>query len=256
MIIIKTTEQIDIIREGGKRLATILYKVKDKVVPGISTKELDMYAEKLIREGGDTPAFLNYRPSGVRVAYPASLCTSVNEEVVHGIPNKNKILKEGDIISIDLGLKHKGLFTDMALTVPVGKINKEDAKLLEITEKAMYAGISAARAGYTVGDIGFAIESFVKSQGKYGIVDILSGHGVGVEIHEDPYIPNFGKAGTGVKLKKGMVIAIEPMLNIGTKTVTLDDDEYTFRTKDGKRSAHFECTIAITEDEPEILTKK
>lgn len=256
MIIIKTTEQIDIIREGGKRLATILYKVKDKVVPGISTKELDKYAEKLIREGGDTPAFLNYRPSGVNVAYPASLCTSVNEEVVHGIPNENKILKEGDIISIDLGLKHKGLFTDMALTVPVGKINKEDAKLLEITEKAMYAGISAARAGYTVGDIGFAIESFVKSQGKYGIVDILSGHGVGVEIHEDPYIPNFGKAGTGVKLKKGMVIAIEPMLNLGTKIVTLDDDEYTFRTKDGKRSAHFECTIAITDDEPEILTKK
>jgi methionyl aminopeptidase len=126
MIIIKTTEQIDILREGGKRLATILYKVKDKVAPGISTKELDMYAEKLIREGGDTPAFLNYRPSGVRVAYPASLCTSVNEEVVHGIPNKNKILKEGDIISIDLGLKHKGLFTDMALTVPVGKINKEE----------------------------------------------------------------------------------------------------------------------------------
>ncbi len=256
MIIIKTREQIEILREGGKRLATILYKVKEKVAPGVSTKDLDLYAENLIREGGDIPAFLNYRPAGVKKAYPASLCTSVNDEVVHGIPSTDKILQEGDIISIDLGLKHKGLFTDMALTVPVGKISKEDAKLLENTEKAMHAGIAAAQVGFTVGDIGFAIESFVKTQGKYGIVEVLAGHGVGVEIHEDPYIPNFGKAGTGVTLKKGMVIAIEPMLNIGTKNVTLDDDHYTFRTKDGKHSAHFECTIAITEDGPEILTKK
>ena len=255
MIIIKTPEQIEILREGGRRLATILYAVKEKVVPGISTKELDEYAEKLIRAGGDKPAFLNYRPYGVATPYPASLCVSVNDEVVHGIPKKNKILKEGDIVSIDLGLKHKGLFTDMALTVPVGEISPASKKLLEMTEKAMYVGIEAAQDGARVGDIGFAIESFVKANGKYGIVDILSGHGVGVEIHEDPYVPNFGKRGTGAILKKGMVIAIEPMLNAGTKNVELDDDEYTYRTKDGKRSAHFECTIAITPNGPEILTK-
>lgn len=255
MIIIKTPEQIEILREGGRRLATILYAVKEKVVPGISTKELDIYAEKLIRAGGDEPAFLNYRPAGVRTPYPASLCVSINDEVVHGIPKKDKILKEGDIVSIDLGLKHKGLFTDMALTVPVGEVSPASEKLLEMTEKAMHVGIQAAHDGARVGDIGFAIESFVKAKGKYGIVDILSGHGVGVEIHEDPYVPNFGKAGTGAMLKKGMVIAIEPMLNTGTKNVMLDDDEYTYRTKDGKRSAHFECTIAITEDGPEILTK-
>lgn len=255
MIRIKTDEQISILREGGKRLATILYKVKEKVAPGISTKELDEYAEKLIRDGGDEPAFLNYRPHGVKTSYPASLCVSVNDEVVHGIPNKKRILKEGDIVSIDLGLKHKGLFTDMALTVPVGEISESSKKLLDMTEKALHVGIMAAQNGAKVGDIGFAIESFVKKNGNYGIVDILSGHGVGIEIHEDPYIPNFGKKGVGATLKKGMVIAIEPMLNMGSKIVTIDDDEYTFRTKDGKKSAHFECTIAITDGEPEILTK-
>ena len=255
-IIFKTEEQIKILREGGKRLATVLQKVKEMVKPGVSTWELDQYAEKLIREYGDVPAFLNYRPQGVHTPYPASLCTSVNEEVVHGIPSKDKILKEGDIISIDLGLKHKGLFTDHAMTVAVGEISPANKKLLEDTERAMHVGITAAVAGAHVGDIGFAIESFVKGQKiKYGIVEILAGHGVGVEIHEDPYVPNFGKKGTGAILKKGMVIAIEPMLNRGTKNVDLDDDEYTFRTADDKNSAHFECTIAITDGEPEILTK-
>ena len=255
-IIFKTPEQIAILREGGKRLATVLAKVRDMVAPGVSTWELDKYAEKLIRAGGDEPAFLNYAPAGVHTPYPASLCTSVNEEVVHGIPSKSKILKEGDIISIDLGLKHKGLFTDHAMTVAVGKISATDQRLLDMTEQAMHVGITAAVAGAHVGDIGAAIESFVKGQKeKYGIVEILAGHGVGVQIHEDPFVPNFGKRGTGALLKKGMVIAIEPMLNLGTKNVKLDRDEYTFRTADGKRSAHFECTIAITDDEPEILTK-
>lgn len=256
MIIIKTDEQIDIIRAGGKHLAEVLYKVKDYVKPGISTKELDIYAEKLIRELGDTPAFLNYRPTGAKKPFPASLCVSVNDEVVHGIPKKEKILEEGDIVSIDLGIKHKGLFTDMALTVPVGKIDAVSKKLLEVTEEALHIGIAAARAGARVGDIGYAIETFIKAKGKYGIVDVLSGHGVGVEIHEDPYIPNFGKKGTGVILKKGMVIAIEPMLNIGTKNVIVDKDDWTIKTQDKKRSAHFECTIAITDDEPEILTSR
>lgn len=254
-IIIKTKEEIEILREGGKRLATVLNKVRDIVAPGVSTKDLDVYAEKLIREMGDTPAFLNYRPAGARTPFPASLCVSVNDEIVHGIPKKNHILKEGDIVSIDLGVKHKGLFTDMAMTVPVGVIAPNVAKLLDDTEQALMAGINAAVGGASIGDIGHAIESFVRAKGNYGIVEELAGHGVGRAIHEDPYIPNFGKAGRGEKLVPGMVVALEPMLNLGTKKVTIDDDDWTFRTADRKKSAHFEHTILITEGEPEILTK-
>lgn len=255
-IIIKTKEEIDIIREGCKNLAIVLYKVADKVAPGVSTKDLDTYAEQFIRELGDTPAFLNYRPEGASSPFPASLCVSVNDEVVHGIPNKNKILKEGDIVSIDLGTKHKGLFTDMAITVPVGKVSPENLKLLEITKKALQVGIDAAQGGNTVGDIGYAIESFIRAQErKYGIVEVLSGHGVGKAIHEDPYIPNFGKKGKGAKLVPGMIVALEPMINLGTKNVTIDDDDWTFRTADRKNSAHFEHTILITEGDAEILTK-
>jgi len=253
-IIIKTKEEIEILREGGKRLAAVLYKVKEKVKPGISTKELDDYTFKLIKEMGDEPAFLNYRPEGAEFPYPASICISVNNEVVHGIPNAKKILQEGDIISLDLGLKHQGLYTDMALTVPVGEISSGSRKLIEVTEKALEVGITAAQSGNKVGDISYAIESFVRPH-KYGIVEVLSGHGVGKAIHEDPYVPNFGKAGVGAKLVPGMVIAIEPMLNNGTKNVVLDKDGYTFRTADGKKSAHFEHTILITDGEPEILTK-
>ncbi len=264
MIIIKTSQEIEILREGGKHLATVLYKIKDMVKPGISTKDLDLYAEKLIREMGDTPAFLNYRPAGAKTPFPASLCVSINDEVVHGIPNKKRILKEGDLVSLDLGLKHKGLFTDMALSVlvavPSGKINSANQKLIETTEQVLQIGIDAAQAGNTVGDIGHAIESFVHSQNKknnmqYGIVEVLSGHGVGRAIHEDPYIPNFGKRGVGEKLVPGMVIAIEPMINLGTKNVTIDDDDWTFRTADNKNSAHFEHTILITDGEAEILTR-
>lgn len=251
-VIIKTKEEIDILREGGKRLATILAKVATKVVPGISTAELDKYAHDLIKEGGDEPAFLNYKPEGQAKAYPASLCTSVNNEVVHGIPSKNKILKDGDIISIDLGLKHKGLFTDHAITVPVGKINKASQELLGITHEALLVGIEEAKGGNTVGDIGHAIEKFVAR--KYGIVRELSGHGVGKKIHEDPYIPNYGKKGKGQKLIPGMVVAIEPMLNIGKADIVTLSDGYTIKTADGSRSAHFEHTVLITEGEAEILT--
>lgn len=259
-IIIKTPEEIELLRVGGQRLATVLYKVKDMVAPGVSTYDLDKYAEKLIREYGDEPAFLNYQPDGARTPFPASLCVSVNDEVVHGIPKKDRILKEGDIVSIDLGLKHKGLFTDMAITVPVGEINESSKKLLENTEKALYVGIENAIGGNRTGDIGNAIENFVRSKNlqkeNYGIVEVLSGHGVGKYIHEDPYIPNFGKKGTGAKLVPGMVVALEPMLNVGTKNVFIDKDDWTFKTNDGKRSAHFELTILITEGEPEILTKR
>lgn len=252
-IIIKTKEEIEILREGGKRLSLVLNKVKEKVMVGVTTKELDEYAEKLIKEMGDVPAFLHYKPSGADREYPASLCVSVNEEVVHGIPSKNKVLKEGDIVSIDLGLKHKGLFTDMAMTVPVGKISPSLEKLLKITKSALHVGIDTALVGKRVGDIGFAIEKFVKPY-KYGIVEVLAGHGVGKYVHEDPFIPNFGRKGTGEKLVSGMVVAIEPMLNLGTKNVKLHSDGYTFITADGRPSAHFEHTILITDKGPEILT--
>jgi len=256
MIIIKTPQEIEILRECGRRLATVLYKVRDMVAPGVSTKDLDIYAERLIREMGDEPAFLGYKPEGADIPFPATLCVSVNDEVVHGIPSAKRILKEGDIVSIDLGVKHRGLFTDMALTVPVGEISAGNQKLLKTTEQALEVGIDAAIGGNKVGDIGYAIEHFVRSRkNKYGIVEVLAGHGVGRKIHEDPYIPNFGKKGTGAKLVPGMVIAIEPMLNNGTKDVKLHTDGYTFHTRDGKRSAHFEHTILITESEPEILTR-
>lgn len=253
MIFIKKEKEIEILREGGHRLAFVLNEVSKKVEPGVSAYFLNEYAEKLIREMGDEPAFLNYKPVGAKYPYPASLCVSVNHEVVHGIPKEGQILEEGDIVSIDLGLKHKGMFTDHAITVAVGKIDAESKKLIQVTKDALLVGIKEARGGNRVGDIGHAIEYFVKPY-KYGIVDILSGHGVGKYIHEDPFVPNFGKKGEGVKLVPGMVIAIEPMLNMGTKNVVLDKDGYTFYTKDKKRSAHFEHTVLITEGKPEILT--
>ena len=252
-IIIKTDEQVEVIREGGKILARVLSETAKMVKPGISTDELDQYAYNFIIKGGDKPAFLNYKPSGARKAYPASLCVSVNNEIVHGIPSKNRILKEGDIVSLDLGLNHKGLFTDHAVTVAVGKISKESEKLINATREALYVGIEAAKGGNRVGDIGHAIEKFVGR--KYGIVRVLSGHGVGVQIHEDPYIPNFGKKGKGDKLVPNMIIAIEPMLNLGKDGVVTMSDGYTIKTVDGSRSAHFEHTILITTGDPEILTE-
>lgn len=251
-VIIKTKEQIEIIREGGKILARVLLKVAKFVKPGISTYDLDQYAYKLIKEEGGIPAFLNYKPEGADRAYPASLCVSVNNEIVHGIPNKNKILKEGDIVSLDLGLKYKGLFTDHAVTVAVGEISKKDKELIDNTKKAMDIGIWVAKGGATVGDIGYAIETFVNR--RYGIVRELAGHGVGIKIHEDPYVPNYGKVGKGQKLIPGMIIAIEPMLNIGKDDIVSMDDGYTIKTADGSRSAHFEHTILITEGDAEILT--
>lgn len=253
-MIVRTEEERKILREGGRRLAYILSETAKTVGPGVSTEKLDILAHKLIREGGDEPAFLNYQPDGAKYPYPASLCVSVNDEVVHGIPSEKRILKEGDTVSLDLGLKHRNLFTDMAITVPVGNVDAEARRLLKATREALEKGISAARIGNRVGDVSYAIESFVRPHG-YGIVEVLSGHGVGRKIHEDPYVPNFGKPGTGPKLEVRMVIAIEPMINLGTKNVILEKDGYTFRTADGKKSAHFEHTILITESGPEILTK-
>lgn len=255
MIRIKTKEEIAILREGGARLAHILKTLAAAVKPGMSTADINDMGQKMIEEGGDKAAFLNYTPATAKRPYPASICVSVNDEIVHGIPNEDpKILKEGDIVSIDAGLIHKGLITDSAITVAVGKIEPAAQKLLDVTKKALAAGIAAAKAGKTTGDIGFAIENVIKPHG-YGIVEELCGHGVGYAVHEDPFVPNFGIKGRGARLKAGMVIAIEPMVNEGTKNIKLDRDGYTYRTKDGSRSAHFEHTIVITEGGAEILTQ-
>lgn len=252
--LIKTEEEIMIIREGGKRLARVLCVVRDAVKPGVTTHELDQLAEKLIRETGDEPAFLNYQPEGARTAYPGTLCVSVNDEVVHGI-GRTRALEEGDIVSIDTGMKHGGLFTDSALTVPVGKIDATAKNLISTTEGALVAGIAVARAGNTIGDIGYAIEKYVKEHG-FVVVEELGGHGVGYSQHEDPHIANYGERGQGLRLKPGMVIALEPIVNEGTRYIKLMPDGYTYVTKDHKRSAHFEHTILITDGPAEILTKR
>ena len=254
MITIKTKEEIAILREGGKRHAEILKILTGMVKPGVSSKDLEDTARKLISEGGDTPAFLNYEPYGADRPFPASLCVSVNDEIVHGIPNEvEKILKEGDIVTLDLGLIHDGLFTDAAVTVPVGEVSKEVQNLLDVTKKALAAGIKAAKGGKRIGDIGVAIERFAIAA-KLGVVEELAGHGVGYTVHEDPYVPNYGTAGTGEVLKPGMVIAIEPIFNLGSRHIVLDTDGWTYKTKDGKPSAHFEHTIVITKGEAEVLT--
>lgn len=254
MVNIKTKQDIAILREGGKRHAYILKELVKMAKPGVHVIDLDTRAAELIREGGDMPAFLNYQPYGASRPYPATLCVSINDEIVHGIPTEgDKVLKEGDIVSIDLGLIHKELITDAAVTVAVGSISPELSGLLTKTQEALMAGIKAAKGGARVGDISNAIQRIGVAE-KYGIVEELAGHGVGYHVHEDPYVPNFGRAGKGELLKPGMVIAIEPMFNLGTKKIKLDADGYTYRTADGKPSAHFEHTVVITKSGAEILT--
>lgn len=255
MITIKKPEEIAALREGGRILASILERLAKKVAPGVSTQDLEDEARAEISRAGARPSFLHYKPYGAKRPFPAVLCVSVNDAIVHGIPNEaGTILQEGDIVSLDLGLVYKKMFTDMAVTVPVGKVDATGLRLIKTTEEALRAGIAAAEGGKTVGDIGEAIESFVRGSG-FGIVRELSGHGVGYSVHEDPYVPNYGTKGQGAKLRPGMVIAIEPMLTEGGEAMKLDRDGYTYRTKDGKRAAHAECTVLITEGKPEVLTR-
>ena len=255
MIYIKKPEEIEIMREGGARHSFILSEVAKKVKAGVSTLELENFARELVEEGGDSASFLNYTPRGAARAYPAALCVSVNDEIVHGIPNENpKILKEGDVVSLDLGLTHKDLITDSAITVGVGKVTPDDRKLIEYTKEALYLGIKAARGGNHVGDIGHAIESFAVEHG-INLCEGLAGHGVGYKVHEDPFVENVGDPGKGELLKPGMVIAIEPMMTFGSSKTKMTDDDYTYKTKDGAVAAHFEHTVAITDGEPIILTK-
>lgn len=257
MITTKTPEEIEILREAGKRIARVLESTAARVAPGVSTEELNRFAEEMIEGMGDTPSFLGYTPEGAPRAYPAGLCVSVNDVVVHGIPNEDPIvLKEGDIVGLDLGLTHKGMIVDSALTVAVGEIDGRAKELMAVTKKALEAGIAAARGGNTVGDIGAAVEAAIRPSG-FGIVEDLCGHGVGYAVHEEPFVPNTGEKGTGAKLVPGMVIAIEPMVNEGgSGDVDFSEDGYTVTTTDGSRSAHFEHTLVITEGAPEVVTRR
>ncbi len=252
------------LRESGKRLAFVLKKLGEEIKVGITLKELDDLAYKLITESEkgkrdkDKPSLLNFQPAGADYPYPATLCISVNDEVAHGIPGDYK-LKEGDVVGVDTSLNHKGMITDHAITFPVGKISKNDEELLRITKGALMAGIKEAVAGNYVNDISKAIENFVlkeekKIGKKLGVLKVLAGHGVGYKVHEEPLVPNFDDGVRGPKLVPGMVLAIEPMVNLGSDEVYLDENGYTFKTIDGKNSAHFEHTILITKDKPEILT--
>jgi methionyl aminopeptidase len=255
MIRIKKLEEIEILKEGGARHAYILRELKKMVAPGVTTQELEDKARELIEEGGDKGAFLNYTPRGAKRAYPAALCVSINDEIVHGIPNENvQTLKEGDVVTLDLGLTHKGLITDSAVTVGVGTLGEREQKLIAHTEEALARGIKEARGGAHIGDISYAIGSFARSLG-YGLPDSLAGHGVGYAVHEDPYVPNEGYKGQGERLVPGMVIAIEPMLTLGGDKIVLAADGYTYKTKDKSLAAHAEHTVVITEADPIILTK-
>lgn len=251
---IKTKEEIEVLREGGKILAKILDEISHHVSPGVTTKGLDTLAESLIISAGGIPSFKGYRVAGAPMPYPGSLCTSVNDEVVHGIPS-DRVLIEGDIIGLDIGMRYKKLFTDMAVTLPVGKVDDKSLELIEITRKSLHWGISAAKPGMHTGDIGFAVQHFVEDHG-YGIVRQLIGHGVGYKVHEDPEVPNFGKKNSGLRLFPGMVLAIEPMVTAGDWRVRLGDDGWTWLTEDGARAAHFEHTIVITENGAEVLTEQ
>lgn len=246
-ILIKSEREIDLIRHSCQLLAGVHEKLGEFIKPGISTMDIDKYGEQLIRELGCEPNFLNYN------GYPASICVSVNEEVVHGIPRKDKILREGDIVSLDAGLIYKGYHSDAARTHAVGTISPELQKLIDETRNSFFEGIKMAKAGNHIFDISNAIDDYI-SQFGYGIVRELVGHGVGTKLHEDPQIPNFRQTRRGPKLQPGMTLAIEPMINLGRCDVEWLDDDWTVVAEDGLPSAHYENTILITDGEPEILT--
>ena len=247
MIKIKSQEEIDLMREAGRITRDTLKVVENSIRVGISTKELDKIAYDYIKSQGATPSFKNYG------GFPGSICASVNDTIVHGIPSNNIILKEGDIISIDCGAKYKGYHGDAARTFPVGKIDAKVKKLIKVTEQSFFEGIKDLKSGAFVGDISHRIQTFVEKNG-YSIVRELVGHGVGSHLHEDPMVPNYGKAGSGPRLNANAVIAIEPMVNMGDKNVVFMSDGWPCKTRDGLPSAHYENTVLITESGVEILT--
>jgi methionyl aminopeptidase len=246
VIIIKSQREIEHLKRSNAIVAEVFQKLKKFVAPGITTKELDRVAEEIILSKGATPAFKGYR------GFPASLCTSINEEVVHGIPSQRR-LEEGDIVSLDVGTKLNGYFGDGAITLPVGEVDYAVQRLLEVTEKALHIGIGEAKIGNRLFDISYAIQTWVESYG-FSVVRDFVGHGIGIDLHEEPQIPNFGPPHQGPRLERGMVLALEPMVNEGTHEVKILSDGWTVVTTDGRRSAHFEHTIAITDEGPEILS--
>lgn len=247
MIVLKTPREIELLREAGRIVALVHEELKKAIVPGVTTKEIDKLAEKIIRDNNATPSFKGYG------GFPGSVCTSVNEMVIHGIPGKLK-LKEGDIISVDVGACYQGYHGDSAWTYRVGKISEEAERLLKVTEESLYKGLEQAKPGNHIGDISAAIEDYVAKNG-YTSPEDYTGHGVGSKLHEDPMVPNYGKKGHGPLLKVGMVIAVEPMVHIGKKDVKVLNDGWGVVTKDHSLAAHYEHTIVITNDGYEILTK-
>ena len=247
-IVCKSPSELEKMRAAGHIVRQVLDTVRSLVKPGVTTMDLERAAEKKIKELGAKPAFKGYYD------YPCVLCTSVNQEIVHGIPSSKRMLKDGDIVSIDCGVVLDGYYGDAAITVPVGDgIAPEVRKLLEVTEASLYRGIAAARIGNTVGDVGAAVQELVEANG-FSVVREFVGHGIGTRLHEDPQVPNYGTRGHGARLREGMVIAIEPMVNAGTAGARVLDDKWTAVTEDGSFSAHFEHCVAVTEDGPVILT--
>ena len=247
MVVLKTSRELKAMRDAGRISSRSLKLAGEAVEPGVSTLEIDRIVRKYIEEQGATPSFLNYG------GFPASACISVNDVVIHGIPRKHQILKQGDIVSIDVGAFYEGFHGDNAWTFPCGEVSKEAQDLMDVTRESLFEGINAARPGNRLGDIGSAVQRYVEARG-YSVVRDFVGHGVGAELHEDPSVPNYGTPGRGVRLLPGMTIAIEPMVNQGVHTVETLSDNWSVVTSDGKLSAHFEHTIAITPDGPVILT--
>ena len=248
MIVVKNSEQLMLMRQAGRITAEALLVAKEAIRPGVSTKEVDTKIRTFIERCGAVPSFLGYG------GFPGSACISLNEQVIHGIPSERVIIKDGDIVKVDVGARYRGYNGDSARTFPVGKVSDEALRLISVTEKSFYEAIKFARAGCRVGDIGHAVEDFVISNG-FSVVKDYVGHGVGAKLHEEPEIPNYGNPGRGARLYSGMTIAIEPMVNAGTQDVKVRGDGWTVVTKDGKLSAHYENSVAITDTDPILLTE-
>ena len=247
MIIVKTPEQIKLMRIAGRITGEALLLGGEMVKPGVSTKQIDDKIRHYIEKCGAKPSFLGYG------GFPGSACVSLNDQVIHGIPSKHAVVKEGDIVKVDVGAYIGGFHGDCACTVPCGEVSEEAKKLIAVTRQSFFEGIKFAREGYRVSDIGAAVQAYVEANG-FSVVRDYVGHGVGAALHESPEVPNYGKPGHGIRLQRGMVIAVEPMVNVGVYTVKVLPDGWTVKTRDGKLSAHYENTIAITDGEPEILT--
>ncbi|HEX9507869.1 MAG TPA: type I methionyl aminopeptidase [Myxococcales bacterium] len=245
---IKTKDEIAVMREAGRIVSEILDELEKMVAPGVSTWELDQVAEGLIHKKGAKPAFKGY------LGFPSSLCASINFEVVHGIPSKKRKLVPGDLMKLDFGVVYKGYYGDSARTVPVGAVSAQARALIDATRESLNEAISTVVSGNRIGDIGYAVQSFVEPKG-FTVVRDFVGHGIGKKLHEQPQVPNFGERGTGMRLRPGMVLAIEPMVNAGTHKVEILDDDWTAVTLDRKLSAHFEHTVVVTENGPEVLTR-